>query len=264
MAGLFQVLWGRPDGTFRKAAELKGTDDEPLIIPNDGEDQLTQSICTRPMAVDWDNDGDLDLVVGNFAGTFYLFSGEGEGKFAPKPEPILSDGEPLRVPGAHGDPFPIDWDGDGDLDLLSGSASGGVHWAENGAGKGKVPELKTFETLIAAPDELPYGYRPDEIKAPAGSTRVWAADFDADGKLDVLVGDSVTLISPKEGVSDEEFAKRLEAWNQARKAAGEKAAGTTDADELQAVYEHMNEVYQRRTEFMDEERTGFVWLYRQK
>ena len=43
---------------------------------------MTENICTRPFAVDWDGDGHLDLVVGNFAGTFYWFKGEGKGKFS--------------------------------------------------------------------------------------------------------------------------------------------------------------------------------------
>ena len=66
MAGLFQVLYGKADGTFRKAEVLKGTDGQPLIIPANDNDQLTEKICTRPFAVDWDGDGHLDLVVGNF------------------------------------------------------------------------------------------------------------------------------------------------------------------------------------------------------
>src|SRR5215472_13621153 len=52
MAGLFQVLYGKGDGTFRKAEVLKGTDGQPLIIPADGDQQLTEKICTRPFAVD--------------------------------------------------------------------------------------------------------------------------------------------------------------------------------------------------------------------
>lgn len=81
MAGLFQVLWGRQDGGFKTAATLKGTDGEPLIIPVEERRYQTENICTRPSAVDWDSDGDLDLIVGNFAGSFYLFKGEGKGKF---------------------------------------------------------------------------------------------------------------------------------------------------------------------------------------
>jgi hypothetical protein len=130
MAGLFQVLYGKGDGKFRQAEVLKGTDGQPLIIPAKGDDQVTEKICTRPFAVDWDGDGHLDLVVGNFAGTFYWFKGQGKGKFAPKPELIKAGGGPLRIRGAHSDPVVIDWDGDGDLDLISGSSDGGVWLAE--------------------------------------------------------------------------------------------------------------------------------------
>src|SRR5687768_8661885 len=145
MAGLFQVLWGQRGGTFKEAEPLKGTDGNELIIPVDskpGEDaDWTKNICTRPFAVDWDADGDLDLVVGNFIGTFYLFQGEGQGKFAPVPEEMKTgDGAPLKVEGHHGDPFVIDWDNDGDLDILSGSDNGGIQWAENRAGAGKPAE----------------------------------------------------------------------------------------------------------------------------
>jgi hypothetical protein len=135
MAGLFQVLWGTADGKgFRQAQTLNGTDGDPLVItaPENGPEEqavILESICTRPVAVDWNADGHLDLVVGNFAGSFYLFVGEGGGKFRPQPQPLMSGGARLTIQGQHSDPFVIDWDRDGDLDLLSGSSAGGVHWA---------------------------------------------------------------------------------------------------------------------------------------
>src|SRR5205809_3265815 len=208
MAGLFQVLYGKGDGTFRKAEVLKGTDGKPLIIPTKGDAQLTEKICTRPFAVDWDGDGHLDLVVGNFSGTFYWFKGQGKGKFLPTPELIKSGGSPLRIPGVHSDPFVIDWDGDGSLDLVSGSSDGGVYWARNKAGKGKVPDLEPFRPLVK-PRTLwwwatgpPYPVKPGQplregdLTGPTRATRVWVADVNGDGKLDLLVGDCVTLVSP--------------------------------------------------------------------
>src|SRR5690606_31055644 len=131
-------LRGQPDGTFAPAEVLKGTDGEPLIIPANNNDQITEKICTRPFAVDWDLDGKLDLVVGTFAGTFYLFKGQGKGAFDPKPEMIKTGDTPLRIKGAHSDPFVVDWDGDGDLDIVSGSSEGGVQWAENTTDKGSL------------------------------------------------------------------------------------------------------------------------------
>ena len=267
MAGLFQVLYGNGDGTFRKAEVLKGTDGKPLIIPAQGDAQLTEKICTRPFAVDWDGDGHLDLVVGNFAGTFYWFKGEGKGRFRPTPEIIKSGGEPLRIKGNHSDPFVIDWDGDGDLDLLSGSSDGGVQWAENIAGKGKPPVLRPFQVLIKPGRPIEYGQplNEEELTGPTTSTRIWVADVNGDGKLDLLVGDSVTLISPAKGVSAEEFKKKFAAWQKAVEAVSkELSSEKADQAKRTKANEEFNKLYKQRTEFMKEERTGFVWLYLQK
>jgi hypothetical protein len=268
MAGLFQVLYGNPDGTFRKAEVLKGTDGKPLIIPLNGK-PMTENICTRPFAVDWDGDGCLDLVVGNFSGTFYWFKGEGKGKFRPKPEVITSGGVPLRIEGNHSDPFVIDWDGDGALDLVTGTSNGGVQWARNRAGEGKAPDLGRFQWLIKPGRPLAEGQllREEELTGPTSATRVWAADVNGDGKLDLLVGDSVTLIAPAKGVSQEEYKKKFAAWQKAIQAASKELSSPTrsvDPDKFNKAREEITKLYNQRTEFMTEERTGFVWLYLQK
>ena len=124
--GCFKSCGVRRTGRFRPAEVLKGTDDKPLLIPlGTDKDAWIDVICTRPMAVDWDGDGKLDLITGNFTGTFYLFKGEGKGRFQPKGELITSENGPLKIDGNHSDPFVVDWDHDGDLDLLSGSSEGG-------------------------------------------------------------------------------------------------------------------------------------------
>ena len=266
MAGLFQVLYGEEDGTFRKPEVLQGNDGKPLIIPAD-EPTITETICTRPFAVDWDGDGRLDLVVGNFAGTFYWFKGEGQGKFQPKPEAIKTGGEPLRVEGHHSDPFVIDWDGDGDLDLLSGSASGGVQWAENTAGAKKLPELGKFGWLIEPGADV-YEDRQllseDELSGPTDSTRIWAADMNGDGKLDLLVGDSVTLRARVAGITEAEFKTKLAEWQQAFAAAREKlTSDASDEDQREKAFEDYRKIYAQRATFVREEQTGFVWLYLQ-
>jgi hypothetical protein len=266
MAGLFQLLRGRADGTFEKAVPVTGADGEPLIIPTKDDSQLTEKICTRPTAVDWDSDGDLDLVVGNFAGGFYLFTGEGKGGFRPTPEPILAGDAPLKINGAHADPFLIDWDGDGDLDLLSGASEGGVYLAENVAGPGNAPELKPFQTLIEpGPRTGSAILRESDLTGPASATRVWADDVNSDGKLDLLVGDSVTLVSPAEGLSEERFQEKCAEWQEAFGAVtAELNAAQDDTKKLEQARQRLGELYQRRSEFVHEEMTGFVWLYLQK
>jgi len=266
MAGLFQVLYGKGDGTFRKAEVLKGTDGQPLIIPADGDQQLTEKICTRPFAVDWDGDGHLDLVVGNFSGTFYWFKGQGKGKFLPKPEQIMAGGAPLKLPGAHSDPFVIDLDGDGALDLVSGCSDGGVYWARNKAGKGKMPDLEPFRPLIKPGKPVQNGQplRESDLTGPMHATRVWVADVNGDGKLDLLVGDCVTLVSPAKGISAEEFKKKYADWDKELKAALATLNSARDAESQKKANEDYQKVYGQRSAFMREEMTGFVWLYLQK
>ena len=263
MAGLFQVLYGNKDGTFRKAEVLNGTDGKPLIIPAKDEKEWTDKICTRPFAVDWDGDGKLDLVVGNFSGTFYWFKGEGKGKFAPKAEMIMAGGKPLKLAGHHSDPFVVDWDGDGSLDLVSGSSDGGVYWARNKAGKGKVPDLEPFRPLIEPGPAVDYGraLREEDLKGPTRSTRVWVADVNGDGKLDLLVGDSVTLVTPAKGLSDADLKKKLARWQGEVQAAAEVMSKAADDKSRTKAREEYDKVYQRRSEFMKQEMTGFVWLY---
>ncbi|MEM9282334.1 MAG: VCBS repeat-containing protein [Verrucomicrobiota bacterium] len=263
MAGIFQVLWGTGPGEFQEAKALYGTDNEKLIIPYEGENETTKGICTRPWAVDWDSDGDLDLLVGNFEGTFFLFTGEGEGKFAPKPEQVMADGEPLRIDGAHSDPMTVDWDGDGDIDVLSGSSSGGAQWAENKADPGKIPELAPFVRILPSQRYQEFGtlMNLEDLEGPTINTRVWAADVNEDGKLDLLVGDSTALVSPAGGLNESQYKKALANWQKEFK---KVSRPVDDVEKDQERREKLNDLYFQRSEFMNEDRTGFVWAYLRK
>lgn len=170
MVGSFWVLKGLGEGKFAKATELMGTDGKLLRVHakfDDRNAQLTENICTRPFAVDWDGDGDLDILSGNFKGTFFLFVGEGKGKFQPQAVALkTADGKDLKTGGVHSDPFVIDWDGDGDLDLVASSSTGEIVWAENTAETG-APKLTAFRTLIAQPGSNPKTPRADADYAKA-------------------------------------------------------------------------------------------------
>ena len=265
MAGLFQVLYGNKDGSFQKATVLNGNDGEPLIMPG-GREHVTDAICTRAFACDLDGDGHLDIVSGNFSGTFGFFKGEGNGKFAPKTTWLEASGEKMQV-AMHSDPFLVDWDADGDLDLLSGSAQGGAFLFVNNGSK-TSPEFASKVTLL---EPAGHGgmqtqgarFGDAHVDCPASGTRVWADDVDGDGKLDLLIGDQLTLQHVAKGVSEEEARKKLSAWQEKQT----KLFESMQSDDPK-VQESFNENYQKlekeKQQFVTDEVTGFVWLMRQK
>ena len=273
MAGLFQVLWGNAEGEFNPAATLNGTDEKPLIISapetSAGYDSDLDRICTRPVAIDWDSDGALDLISGNFHGTFCLFRGEGQGKFLPTSELLMIGNDVLRIAGHHSDPFCIDWDKDGDVDLLSGSTNGGAQWAENTAGAGKLPVLKAFVALIEPGPQAGQGdmLKESELTGPTRSTRIWVDDINEDGKFDILVGDSTTLTSPADGLTEEECKAKEVEWKAKMEDLSKKLRAVdekTDAAESEKIHAEFSTLYQGREAFIKEDRTGFVWMYLQK
>lgn len=259
MAGFFYVFWGTKDKGFQKPEVVKGSDGSPLEIQvaGEGNANITEKICTKPAAGDIDGDGHLDLVVGTFAGTFYLFKGEGKGKFSPKSVQMEAHGETLKVPH-HSDPVLVDWDADGDLDLVSGADGGGVYLCVN---EGTKTSAKFRPPAAIVPaikrrsfKEVRFG--DDFLTGPQASTRVCVDDVNGDGKLDLIVGDNVTLTYPREGLDEARAREKYAAWMKEQQALFEK--------EVPDFETQWKALLAKRDQIVTVDSTGFVWVMYQK
>lgn len=275
------VLYGTKEGDYAEATALKTEEDQHLVVLDLERSTITHRICTEPFAVDWDRDGDLDLLIGNFKGTFLLQTNIGtkaEPRFAGKPVELTNaDGEPLKIEGVHAAPFVVDWDGDGDLDILSGSGSGGVQIAENAPGEDGAPRFEGFRPLIEPVSQTSGICPADTPIVPSGSTRIWVTDYDKDGKLDILLGDSVRRSHPKADLTVEEAKQKetemhaamailrdeMEALR-AQIAEADELEKPKLEDELDAKNKAWRALYDTRKDFVDTLATGHVWLYLRK
>ncbi|WP_182912141.1 SwmB domain-containing protein, partial [Azospirillum brasilense] len=128
----------------------------------------------KPVFVDIDGDGDLDVLVGNIGINLQLYRNVGN---ATSPSFTLEAAtDPFGLSGATmSTPAFADLDGDGDLDVLVGGSSGSLLFLRN-VGTATAPSF----TLEAT---NPFGL---SNVVPLASPSI--ADLDGDGDLDILVG----------------------------------------------------------------------------
>ncbi len=136
------------------------------------------------LPVDWDGDGDFDLLVGNDKGGIFLRENVGSAKkyaFSSDAVAVTIDDEPALVPGGYAMPMVADWDGDGRWDLVSGNKKGEVFWFRN-VSKTGAPVLEEPRRLV--------GTSKTEGLGRGECAQVEVCDWDGDGDLDLLVGDA--------------------------------------------------------------------------
>jgi len=283
-AGQIQILHGQADKKFAPATALLNVDGKPLensVLPGGNDDpNITNNICTQQHVVDYDGDGVLDMVVGSFGPHFFLYKNEGDNK-----KPMLSATPvqlPLKSPDYHAAPHLVDLDGDGLLEFITGSSSGKVYISRN-EGTRSEPRWSEFQVLLDIQSEHEIFSTDENIEPkPGSSTRVWTTDWNSDGLLDLVVGDSITISSPAVGLSKEDFEAKRKEWEDSMQKVQEAMtkdnlsqryyeamqSGEEVDKDLEAAYmkvsQEMNQLYSSRSEWIKERRTGHVWVYLQK
>ncbi len=171
-------------------AEYENTTDE------NGEPLWTgPTIMSTANFVDWEGDGDLDMLVGNVSGEVYLNLNLGtarEYRFGARSQ-LMVDGLGIKV-GSKSDPLAVDWDDDGLLDLLVGDEAGDITWfrrAEDGS-------FETGVSLLTGKRLVQTGYRAvreslgEDRILPGYRLRLEVCDWNNDGHKDLLVGNCET------------------------------------------------------------------------
>lgn len=142
---------------------------------------------TTPNIEDFDGDGDLDIICGEFVDTFTWFENIGsrekpkysEGKLLKNKEGLVTMDLEMMKPTA------IDWNGDGTTDLIVGDEDGRIAFIENTGNKEEnMPVFKSPIYLKQKADDVKFG----------GLITPYSVDWDNDGDEDLICGNTAGYI----------------------------------------------------------------------
>ncbi|HDZ06748.1 FG-GAP-like repeat-containing protein [Maribacter sp.] len=149
---------------------------------------------------DYDNDGDLDIICGEFMDKFTWFENIGtrekpkyaKGKYLANDTGIITMDLEMILPVS------LDWDKDGDIDLIVGDEDGRVAFIENtGKIKNNMPIFNTPKYFQQQAEYVKFG----ALVTP------FSTDWDDDGDEDLICGNSAGYIAFIENLDGKDTPK---------------------------------------------------------
>ncbi|HOO57103.1 MAG TPA: VCBS repeat-containing protein [bacterium] len=179
-------LHGRVYVMLNKGSVKKAKYGKPFALKAEGGPVDVYGMPS-PNFADFDGDGDLDLICGEFLDRFTWFENRGsatspsfaQGRYLKyNDETIKMDLEMIVT-------VSVDWDGDGDVDLIVGQEDGRVAFVEN---TGRVSDsMPVFKPPVF------FRQRADLLKFGALATP-YSFDWDNDGDEDLICGNTAGYI----------------------------------------------------------------------
>ncbi len=248
-----------------------------FLLASDGKELKTGTSVT-PEAIDVDEDGDLDLVIGTRSSGVFIVENSGtrtEPSWSPKPKALrTAKGTKIKGSNAHH----ADWNGDGVRDLILGSEWGDIVWHRN-IGANHAPVYAEAKTLVdirsKRSGQLNEGDTPTH---PGSRTKVHVTDWNGDGRADLLVGDvrwAYYMLDPLSKEQEAEKAALKPAYDAGRAASRKLTKERNDCvrarkpipDELKARMKAQDEEFaplRKKWYSFNRKRSnthGWVWLY---
>ena len=186
-----------PEGVRARSPAAWLATQESAKLPGSRKPLTMDLEMITPVAIDWNKDGYLDLIVGDEDGRVAFI--QNTGKFTEDRTPLFlpplyfqQEADELKC-GALATPVGVDWDGDGDMDILSGNTAGYVLFFENLSGP-KVERPKWSAPVYLESDGKrirPMAGYNGSIQGPAeakwGYSTLSVADWDGDGLPDIVM-----------------------------------------------------------------------------